>query len=198
MADEPKKRPRRVPLTPEEVAHVIAVKRWREFKKRERFKKTKPFKVLNLFNIACFFIYFELLFCSFGPCNYEVHYSHKLTPRYGFSYQDNGMPVIADIDVLGVNGITYNFVIDDFIEVPPKRIKFLIGKDYLLRKNLKGIFENSDTTYRLFSASPILFLCFFVTAISLVAFVYGMNEKAYSLNALTVLNFLTLSGILFL
>jgi hypothetical protein len=198
MAEEPKKRPRRVPLSSEDIAHVIAVKRWREFKKREKLKKSRLFKVLNLFNIACFFIYFELLFCFFGPCNYTVHYSYKVTPKYGDTYLKTGEPIIADINVHGVDGIIYNFVIDDFIKVPPKHMRFLIGKDYLLQKNLKGILENSGAEYRLFSASPVLFLCVFVTVISLFAFIYNLNENAYSLNALTVLNFLTFSGILFM
>lgn len=198
MADEPKKRPRRIPLSSEEVAHVIAVKRWREFKKLEKLKKSRLFKVLNIFNIACFFVYFELLFCLAGPCNYQVHYSYKTLAKYGDTYQKSGQPIISDINVYGVNGIIYNFVTDDFIKVPQKRIKFIIGKDFLLQKDLKGMFEGSETWYRLFSASPVLFLCLFVTVISLFAFTYNFNENAYSLNALTVLNFLTLSGILLL
>ena len=196
MAYEPKKRPRRIPLSSEEVAHIIAVKRWREFKNRERLKKSMRYKALNIFNIACLFVYIELLFCYFGPCNYQLHFSEKLAPKYGYKYLPSGKPIISNIDVHGVDGITYNFVVDDFIELPRKYTRFLIGRDFLLRKNLKGIFENSDKYYRLFSASPILFLCIFVTGISLFAFIYNLNEKAYSLNALTVLNAITFIGIL--
>lgn len=196
MADEPKKRPRRTPLSPEEVAHLVAVKKWRAFKKLEKLKKSRTFKALNIFNIACLFVYLELLFCYFGPCNYTAHYSYNTKARYGHIYDKSGRPVVSDIDVYGVDGIVYNFVIDDFVEIPPRQIRFLAGKDYLLQKNMKGVFENSETTYRLFSASPILFLCIFVTVMSSFAFMYNFNENAYSLNALTVLNMLTLFGIL--
>lgn len=196
MAEEPKKRPRRTPLSPEDVAHIIAVKRWREFKKRERLKKSKLFKALNVFNVVCIFVYFELLFCYLGPCNYQVHYAHKLTPHYGYNYHADGRRIISEIDVLGVNGSVYNFIVNDYMDLPPRHVRFVIGKDFLLQKSLKGLFENSDRSYRLFSASPVLFLCLFVASISLFAFLYNLNEKAYSLNALTVLNLLTFVGIL--
>jgi len=196
MAFEPGKRPRRTPLSSEDVAHVIAVKRWREFKKLQRFKRSGHFKLLNLFNVLCIFVYFELLFCYFGPCHYQVHYSAKRTARYGYFYTPAGRPVVADIDVHGVDGHVYTYIIDDFIDLPPQRFRFTIGKDFLLQKKLKGTIENLDGDYRLFSASPVLFLCMFVIAIFLFAFSFDMNQKAYSLNALTVLNVLTFTGIL--
>ena len=196
MAPEPKKRPRRTPLSAEEVANMIAFKKRKEILLLQKFKKSRLFKVLNIFNIACFFIYMELLFCFFGPCNYETHYSHNIVPKHGQLIREDGKSIVSSMDVFCANGRTYNFVIEDFVNTPPKKIKFYIGKDFLLRKDLKGAFENSDTFYRLFSASPILFLCVLVSIISFIAFLYNLNENTYSLPAITVLNVLTLFGIL--
>lgn len=196
MAREPNKRPRRNPLTPEEVSHIIAHKKKRELVTLYKLKKTRAFKLLNVFNISCIFIYLELLFCYFGPCHYQKHFSLNTVTYYGNTFTKTGKSVISDIDVHSVNGVVYKFIVEDFIEAPAKRIRFIIGKDFLLQKELKGTLENSDNTYRLFSASPILFLSILVSFISFLAFLLNMNENAYSLSGLTTLNVLTLFGIL--
>ena len=82
VGDERKKRPPRVPLTAEEVAEWVTVKKIREQIKLQRFKKTKRFKYLNVFNVACFFIYLELLICFYTNCNYKTQYSKKLEVEY--------------------------------------------------------------------------------------------------------------------
>lgn len=193
---EPKKRPRRIPLTREEVANVIAYRRQRELVELRRMKKTLLYKALNTFNIICFFVYLEVLFCYFGPCTYQTHYSYNSLAKLGDVLNKHGKPIVAEIDVFCVHGSTYKFIIDDFIEIPPKMTSFVIGKDFLLRKDMKGRFFGDDTYYRIFSASPILFLSTFVSIISIFGFFYNLNENMYSLSGLTLLNAFTLLGIL--
>ncbi len=195
MTSEPNKRPRRNPLTSEEVAHIIAHKKKRELVTLHKLKKSRLFKVLNVFNIGCIFIYLEILFCYFGPCHYQKHYSTNTISHHGNGTRMNGHSFISDIDVYEAGGKMYKFVINDCIEMPSKTISFIIGKDYLLQKDLKGIFEHSEKAYRLFSASPVLFLCVFVSFISFFGFVMNLNEHAYTLTGLSILNFLTMFAI---
>jgi hypothetical protein len=196
MMREPNKRPRRNPLTPEEVSHIIAHRKKRELIALYKLKKTRVFKLLNIFNIGCIFIYLELLFCYFGPCHYQKHFSFNTVTNHSKTLMKNGKSLVSDIDVYSVDGVVYKFIVDDFIETPSKRIRFIIGKDFLLQKELKGILESSDNAYRLFSASPILLLTILLFFISFLAFLLNLNENAYSLSGLTTLNVLTLFGIL--
>lgn len=196
MAREPNKRPRRIPLTPEEVSGFIAYRKRREQVKLQKLKRTWSFKFLNVFNIVCIFIYLELLFCYLGPCDYRKHYSFNTIANYGDRFEKDGSPIVADIDVFGVSGKVYKFIVEDFVKPPPRRTTFMIGKDYLLRKDLKGSITGLEGSYRVFSASPILFLSSFISFICFMGFVYNLNENEYSLSGLSILNVLTLLGIL--
>lgn len=197
MAPHPHKRPRRTPLTPEEVSHFIALKKRRELIKLHIFKSTRLYKFQNLFNILCFFIYWELILCFFGPCRYHDHRSVSTLATYGQRTNSLGKPVVDEIEITdAVNNKSYKLEIDDFIPLPPKKIAFRVGSDFLLSKELKASYNGSEQNYRLFAASPVLFLSLFVLLISTMAFSLNLNQNSYSLMALTVLNFLTLLGII--
>lgn len=196
MTREPGKRSRRIVFTSEELSHIVAYRKHRERLLTLRFKKTGTYKILNTFNICCIFIYVQMLFCYLGPCNNTKHYAYNTVTRYGTVYKNDGTPIVADVDVYGVNGRVYKFVIDEFIKAPQKKITFIVGKDYLLQKELKGVFEGSVDTYRLFSASPILFLCVFICMICLFAFMFDLNEAIYPLTGISVINLLTILGII--
>lgn len=193
---EPKKRPRRIPLTAEEVANVIAHKKRREILILQKFKSSRQYKILNLFTIICFFIYCELLFCFYGPCHFDAHFSKNMVVKHGNGPTKNGEMIIASIEITGMNNKEYTLVVDDHIITPAKQSNFFIGKDFLLQKELKGSVETSSHCFRLFSASPVLFLSVFFAIISCIAFIFNLNESAYTLTALSVLNALTLIGIL--
>jgi len=189
-----RKRPKRNPLSGEEVANIIAHKRKGEIERRRKFKATPECRLQNLFCLACFFIYIELFFCFFGPCNYQTHYAVQVTAKYG-EHDTPGLPVISDVSIVCAGGQTYDFIVEDRIPVPDRFSSFEIGKDYVLGKELKGILESSDTAYRLFSASPALLLSIIVTVVSCAAFIYDLNENSHSLRALTILNAFTILGI---
>jgi len=195
MSRETNKRPRRNPLTSEEVSNIIAHKKKRELMALMLLKKSKTFKILNIFNVVCVFIYFELLFCYFGPCHYQKHYSLRTIAHYGGSPVENGKLHVTDVDVYDVAGKIYKFVIEDCIDPPGNTIAFIVGKDFLLQKDLKGAFESSGTVYRLFSASPVLLLSLLASFISLFGFMMNLNENTYTLGGLSILNFLALLAI---
>jgi hypothetical protein len=198
MAPEQNKRPRRVPLSPEEVATVIAFKKNRDHRKLLQLKNSLSYKFQNTFNIICFFIFCELVFCYNGPCHYQKHYSENVMALHGQEYKSDGTPIVSEVDLICVHGKTYKFLVNDYIEVPPKRTAFYVGMDYLLQKDLKGSFAGSDATYRIFSASPILFLSTFTSIIILIGIGYNLNENEYSLFGLNIISGMTLLCVVFM
>lgn len=196
MAREPYKRPRRNPLTSEEVSNIIAFRKKKELVALRKLKKSRYFKIYNIFNIACIFIYLEILFCYFGPCHYQEHHSTNIMVHYGSAPAVAGKLFVSDIELKEASGKIYKFIIEECITAPDRNLSFIVGKDYLLQKELKGMLEDSDSTYRLFSASPVLLLCALFSFISFFGFIMNLNENAYTLGSLTTLNALTLLAII--
>lgn len=196
MMREPNKRPRRIIFSSEELSHMIAYRKHRERLLILKFKKTISYKALNSFNICCIFIFLEVISCYFGPSDNYKHYSWNTAANYGRVYKADGTPIVSEIEVYGVNGMVYRLVVDDFIEIPERRICFIVGKDFLLRKNLKAALETNGVFYRLFSASPVLFLCLFVAFINFAFFLFDLNESLYPLGGLVFINAFTVFGIL--
>lgn len=198
MTRETNRRPRRVPRTSEEISQFIALRKRREYQALLKLKATRTFKWLNIFNIVCFFVYIELIFCYFGPCHYQTHYTYNIAAHMGNEHKANGKTIITDMDVYSLDGETYSLVINDFIEVPPKLTQIKIGKDYILQKKIKAVLAGSTKSYRIFSASPILFLSVFLSCVCFAAYHFNLNENSItllglcSLNALTILFFLCL------
>jgi hypothetical protein len=197
MSPEPKKRPRRIPYTPEEVANIIAYKQRREQIRLDKFKKSATYKLQNVFNIFCFFVFWEIIFCFFGPASYQRHYAYKVEVQYGDRYDEKAHPVVSEINLYCVKGGIYKLVPDDFVEVPAKFAEFTIASDFLLHKNLKGSYGHS-ASIRLFSASPVLLIIMLALVTSFVGYFYNLNQNSYSLMAITVLNAISLFGIFLL
>jgi hypothetical protein len=193
---EVNKRPRRIPLTSEEVSHFVKLRKRRELVELIKFKRTRTFKFLNSWNVLSIFIYLELIFCYFGPCHYQTHYSYQVNAHMGNKHAENGKTIISDIDIYALDGVIYNLVIDDFIQVPPKFSSFKVGKDFILQKKLKAVLSSSSKSYRIFSASPVLFLSVFLSIICFAAYHFNLNENLFSLWGLFSLNSLTLLAIL--
>lgn len=191
MSAAPKRRPKRIPFTPEEVANIIEIKKRRELMRLAAFQKTYAYKFQNVFNVVCFFVYWELVFCFFGPLNYQKHYSVAFEPRYGNAFE-NGKLLMNELDVHGADNVVYTYLVNDFIDSPPRYSSFDIGSDYILKKQLRGRLSHSDATYRLFSSSPVLLIVFIVLVTSCTAYYFNLNQNAHSLMALTVLNSLSM------
>jgi hypothetical protein len=196
MMREPNKRPRRNPLSSEEVSNIIAHKRKRELMILLKFKKSRLYKLMNVFNVLCIFVYFELFFCFFGPCLYQEHYSTNTVVHYSNPTSISSKLFISDVDIYGEQNQFHKVLVNDFIVPPEKNMVYLVGRDYLLQKELKGILEDSSSSYRLFSASPILFLAILAIIISFFGFVMNLNENIFTLSGITSLNFLVLLTIL--
>ncbi len=197
MNQGPRRRPKRVPFTQEEVDTIITYKQRKKDLQLLRFKRTWQYKALNLFNIACFFIYVEVVCCFLEPANFEAHYAYNILPHHGDKISKAGKPIVDEIEIHACDGRQYVFVVRDFIEIPDKDKKFYVSRDFLLGKRLTGKFEPEGRSYRLFAASSVLFFSMFIIVISIVAFIYDLNENPHSLNGLTIVNGLTLMAIAF-
>src|SRR5688572_30824544 len=171
MPPELPRRPKRNPFSAAEVAEIIASRKKREHLRLLRFKKSREYKIMNVFNVACFCIYLEIILCFYGPSDYEYYSYSKLTPHYRAASKGEH-DLIAGIDVVASDGKTYNFLVKDDRTVPAAQGEMMIGEDFILQKDLKGIFPETDTSFRLFAASPVLFLCTLVLVVSFVAFCY--------------------------
>lgn len=196
MPQENIRRHRRHPLTPEEVAEIVALKERRAHIRLHRFKRTRIYKMLNIFSVLCFFVYCELLICFFGPCRFERHVAMQVQPNYGNVFNEQGAQIVDDIEIIGENSRKYIFVTKDFIAIPAQGTEFFVGEDYLLRREMKGVFDDAERTYRLFRASPIIFLSLLALAACVLGFLNNLNEHPYSLTGIAVVNALALLAIL--
>lgn len=198
MMREPNKRPRRILFSSEELSQMIAYRKHRERLLLLKFKKSTSYKALNIFNVLCIFVYLELLSCYFGPSDDTKHYSASTQVNYGRVFKPDGTPIISEVDVRGVDGKFYKLVVGEFMEVPPKYLSFIVGRDFLFKKNLKAALDTNGVFYRLFSASPILFLCMFISFINFAFVLFNLNESLYPLCGLVFINAFTILGILIL
>lgn len=195
MRPNQSRRSKRNPLTPEEVGEIIALKQRRAHTRLKHFKRSRLYKVLNVFSVISSFLYFELLICFFGPCLYQPHSASKVRPNYGSEFNSAGEQVVSTLETFDETGHRYVFIVNDFIEVPSAPADFFVGVDFLLRRELKGFFNDEQTVYRLLRSSPVIFLSLIALAASMLGFLYDLNQHPYSLTAISVLNALTLLGI---
>jgi hypothetical protein len=196
MAHEERRRPPRIPLTPEEVARLVALKKRLAAKNMAAFKHSAAYRFCNVFNICCFFIYWELLFCFMGPCHYETHYSKSMKVKHGYKLDAAGKYIVSEVQIVGVNNEQYKLIVDDFIATPKRQSAYQIGKDYILQKSLRGILETSESSYRLQEASPLIFLSVFLIVVSCISFFYNLNEEPHSLRAVAIINGITMFAFL--
>lgn len=189
---EQHKRPRRTPLTREEVQAVIAFKRRKELQQIQTLKKSLSYKIRNVFLVLCFFIFCEVLFCFFGPCKHQTHYTQRVSATYAPVYQKGKGQLMSQLDVICVNGTMFSLMVDDFIKSPPKYTQLDVGSDFIMNCELKAKTSDSENYYRLFRASPVLLLCAFCSFILLMGMYHNLNLSDYTLWGLTVLSAMTL------
>lgn len=191
MPVEGNKKHPRVPFTPDQIKEIIAYKKAKATKQIEQFKNTRKYEILNLFNILCVVIYSEMIFCMFGPSTYESSIVKKANVDV-FGDVINARRTVRFMSVWDANGKHYKFYVGENIQLPLPNSVFYIGKDYLLRKEIKVMVSTSSAEYRIWRVTPLLFLGLFVTVITMMVFFNNMNMINYSLIAISVLNAINL------
>jgi hypothetical protein len=187
MSVEGNRKQVRVPLTSEQIREVIAFKRLKKFREVEKFKKTKKYKVLNIFNILCVAVYCEMIFCMYGPAIYETAICSKASVADYGAIVDNKR-TINFMTVWDQQGKSYKFYVGEYIQLPKPNSVFYIGKDFLLRKEIKVMICTSACDYRIWRTTPLVFLGIFISVITFLVFANNMNMINYSLIAISWLN----------
>ncbi len=202
MVEPIPKRPPRQPLSPEEVSEIIRIKKYRHKKAIERFKQTKTFKWLNVFNVVCILIYSELLFSFMGQCNYGTHYLTSVKVYYGEKIK-GGKKIFSSAVINGVSGKTYEISVQDTCSSIARSLTFkslsafYVGKDWLLQKDIKIQLEGSLKVFFIKRSSPLLFISILLGIVTFVLFGYNLNEVRYSLKVISFINSLALFYFLF-
>jgi hypothetical protein len=191
----PKRPPRKI-ASPEEVKERVMIKKVREHKKIEKFKKTHEYKCLNLVNVLCMCVYLELIICFYGPCKYFVYYNKKVEVEFGGMNEKTRLTKTKLIKINSVNNKLFTLMIDDYIEAPKKFEPFQVGYDFILNQEIKAAVSTSPNFYRLNDFSPVLFLSFFVAGFTFIFYFYNLNFNNQSLQAVSFLNGITLLAFL--
>jgi len=186
MSFVPGKKNMRGNLSAEQIREIIIRKKQREYKAVQKFKKTRRYKVLNVFNVLCVLVYCEIIFCMYGPVRYTHSTCVKATAEYGAIV--NGKNTIRTLLIVNNTGDVYRLTINDQIQIPRPGTSFYLGKDFILNKEIKAMVSTSLKEYRLRNDEPLIFLGIFVTLITMFVFYQNMNMINYSLTAVSILN----------
>lgn len=197
MVQETKKRPPRIPLTPEEVKDFIRLKKHKERARIERFKKTKTYKVFNVFNVICIIIYTEIIFAFLGSCNFTTHYI-KSTDIYYSDEIIGGKRTFSSAVFKTVNDKVYDVSIRDTSALPANYTGLRVGSDWLLKKEIKVRFTKGGKDYFIKRSFPLLFISILWGIVTFVLFGYNMNQNNYSLNVITFVNLITMLSFMLL
>ena len=188
MAQEPnKKRPPRIPFSPEEVADFKKLKKYRERAKIEKFKRSKIYKVLNAFNVISIIIYTEIIFAFLGSCNFSGHY---VLSSVGYAREETigGKRTNSAALLKMVNGKEYDISIHDTCTLPKSCSKVYVGKDWLLQKEVKVRFEMGDKDRYIKRSFPLLFISILWGFVTFAIFGYNLNQTNYSLCVISFIN----------
>lgn len=195
MVSETNKRPPRQPLSPEEVMDMIKLKKLRQYHKTEKFKKTKSYKYLNLFNIVCIVVYTEIIFSFLSSCNYRTMYIETVTPYYGEDIVA-GKRVVSSAVFKTVYGNEYDVGIRDTCTMPLPYTPLLVGRDWILQKDIKVKFDAYSKEFFIKRSFPLLFISILLGIVTFVLFGYNLNQNPYSLNVISFINSISIIAFL--
>ena len=197
MISNGNKRQARQALSPDEVRELLLLKKLRQNFIIEKFKKSRWFKLLNTINIIYMTIFTEIIFSFLGPVNYYTYYIENVKVYYGEEII-NGKRIVGRAEFKTMNGKDYEVSVNDHCEIPKIGEKILVGRDWLLQKNIKVNFESTPKAYFIRRSFPLLFISLLSGILTCVLFAYNLNQNAYSLNALSFINSLSVFAFLLL
>jgi hypothetical protein len=187
MQEPKRKRPPRIPLSPELVASLVWQKQLKQEKNDAQFRRSPVYRYCNVFAILSVFIYCELLICYFFITDNTTYAVEKSLAHYGDTYKE-GKRIVSSLEI----NTHLKVRVNDFIDVPEKGTLFKIGRDFILQRDLVCLFPGSKKTFSIIRSEPILFLSFFVLVFTFVLTYYNQNQKSYALKVMTLVNALSL------
>jgi len=199
MSQDKHQRPHRVPPDQEEIARRLDLRERIRIKKIQAFKSSRVFTLLNILNVCCFFICWELIFCFFGVCKFKEIVPERMDIKYRARTDSRGYKYIREINVIWYEGKNDKIIVEDFVPVHQSQVlRVRTGRDFILLKDLKVKLGDGNPTYRLGHASPILFLSGMLIVVTFIGYYFNLNQQVNTLPGLTFFNLLVLMAILFI
>lgn len=197
MVSQGNKRPPRQPLSAEEVREMVQLKKLRQYFKIEKFKKTRNYKILNTLNIAYMILFTEIIVSFLGSANSSVQILESVKVYYGKEIID-GKRIISSAEFKTTEGALYDVGINDVCEMPKAKQEIVVGRDWLLRKDVKVKIETSQKDFFVIKSFPLLFISILMGVVTCVLFAYNLNQNPYSLNVISFVNSLGVIAFLLL
>lgn len=187
----------RTPPDEEEIARRLTRRDALRSKRIQAFKRGKGFKILNGLSLICCFMMWELVFCFFGPCYYREVVPDRIQMKLGSGVDKRAYPFIKEIKVSWFGG-KHNVVVVNahlpFSATNPPDL--LVGRDYLMHKELKVKLGQVNLPFRLESASPQIFLSLFFILVTAIGYFFNLNLQPVPLTGLCIMNILGFLAIL--
>lgn len=191
MPAESNKRPPRQPLSPEEVQEIIKIKKLKQQIKIEKFKQTRSYKYLNVFNVICITVYTEIIFAFLYSCAFQTYTIDSIATYYGESIIGNKRE-LSSIVFKTTTGKEYDVGVRDTVVLPKVNEKLSVGRDWILQKEIKVKWQGSGKAYYIKRSFPLLFISILLGIVSFVLFGYNLNQNSYSLNVISFINTLSI------
>jgi hypothetical protein len=199
MHDDKPHRPQRIPPDQEEIARRVALREYLKVKKLKSFKASKTYRILNLLNVCCFFVYWELILCFFGPCLYREVEPEFMQIKFGNKTDERGYRFIKEINLVWYGSKTDKVIVEDYLQaMPNETMAIQAGKDFILQKDLKVRLGEGSGAYRLAHSSPLLFLCAFLIIATAIAYHFNLNQSPVVLQGISILNLCVIVAVCFI
>ncbi|MCU0360039.1 MAG: hypothetical protein MUF75_04860 [Bacteroidia bacterium] len=199
MQDDKPHRPHRVPPDQEEIARRVALREYLKVKKLQAFKSSNTYRFLNILNVACFFVYWELILCFFGPCHYREVEPEYMQIKFGNKTDARGFRFIKEINLVWYGGKIDKAIVEDYVRVvTDETMEIHAGRDFILQKDLKVRLGDETVNYRLAHSSPLLFLCAFLILATAIAYNFNFNQTPIVLQGISILNLCVIVAVCFI
>lgn len=196
MPQEKHQRQQRIPPDQDEIARRLFLRDRLRTKKILAFKSSRFFVALNLFNVCCFFICWELILCFMGICQFDERVPESFQVKYKAKTNNLGYKYIREIQVNWQGGVSDKIIVEDFVPVFNDRdLGMKVGKDFILQKDLRVRLGNAEPSYRLSNASPLLFLACMSILVTFIGYSFNLNQQATTLPGLSFFNLIFLTAL---
>ncbi|MBS1651859.1 MAG: hypothetical protein JSU07_07620 [Bacteroidetes bacterium] len=187
----------RFKLSNEEIKEFKRIKYLHQKYKLLKFKSTPLYKFGNLICVLSFLIYFELFFCYLFPLSFTEHKISSVDAGYKLVLKNNTR-LINELKIVDSDSKYYEFRTCKLLNKPNVGDIFLVSHDVLLRKKLNAVFNEESGAVLIWESGSILFLSAFVGVLTLVLYIYNLNQEAITLKAMSVINLITIIALIFI
>ncbi len=159
-----------------------------------KFKNSKIYRVLNIFNIITFILFFQYAILYFFSINRSTVNNRDISFKSGSQLND-----ISKIYVLYFNYNNYTFRVKINKQLPQyyQSKNITIVKDLVFNIPQKIQFDNDNRWFIVTQSLPVLTICCIMLFITIISYIYRLNDIPNSLFSLTFFNSISVLGIIF-